>query len=637
MHMKKYVTSYLDIEIKNSFTDEYGVIYSHDGKRLLKGRELEDYVIREGTEIICDRAFQSMSFSKITLPQSLKALGVCCFANNKLLKDINFPSGIEYLATNNPFGGCKSLKHINIESNKFIIDNNLLYSSDFQVLYCALHNFQDGSIVEIDNRTKEISANCFWSHKELSKVVIPTNVTKIGKAAFKYCAIKVIEIKGNLEVIPEEFAESASGDRIELPENVKTIEKRAFQSSTFERLIMGSSIEEIGESAFAYAGGLYSLCLNNIKRIGESAFQNCFRLESLIINGTIDEIPPKAFNGCDSLTYVELGESISKIKDNAFVNNTQLEKVFIKGRVHNIDVGNFMFCDSLSEICVTKENYFPVLSAIIKFNPRLEGYVYDGFYNTKEEDPLYTASIELVKAHIKSNTLNGKERFEYVKPFLLRFAKEKRIHKWFSRVTPRDYCVTGHAAFLNSIFINRDKAQSILNTCICSLNDLGLGYFFYSDEMRRHECSVLIIQVLVENWEFLTDMSIECLEYLKIENTYVNQMLFWAYIIEFLFSRCISVDENKEIRFKHDSNPTIESKRILYKRGLFLKELLAICPDFFNRNDYTEKFSLFYPTLMQIVRKRAFAISREDFVDIIDEENSYIKKIYWDENNYEIE
>lgn len=89
--MKKYVTSYLDIEIKNSFTDEYGVIYSHDGKRLLKGRELEDYVIREGTEIICDRAFQSMSFSKITLPQSLKALGVCCFANNKLLKDINFP------------------------------------------------------------------------------------------------------------------------------------------------------------------------------------------------------------------------------------------------------------------------------------------------------------------------------------------------------------------------------------------------------------------------------------------------------------------------------------------------------------------------------------------------------------------
>ena len=65
--MKKYITSYLDIEIKNSFTDEYGVIYSRDGKCLLKGRELEDYVIREGTEIICDRAFQSMSFSETIL------------------------------------------------------------------------------------------------------------------------------------------------------------------------------------------------------------------------------------------------------------------------------------------------------------------------------------------------------------------------------------------------------------------------------------------------------------------------------------------------------------------------------------------------------------------------------------------
>jgi hypothetical protein len=224
-----------------------------------------------------------------------------------------------------------------------------------------------------------------------------------------------------------------------------------------------------------------------------------------------------------------------------------------------------------------------------------------------------------------------------VKPFLQRFAKEKRIRNWFSRVDPRDYCITGHAAFLYSICISSDKEQSILNACICSLNDLGLGYFFYADEMRRHECSVLIIQVLVENWESLIDIAIECLEFLQIENTCVNQMLFWAYIIEFLFSRCINVDENKEIHFNHDSNPIIESKRILYKRGAFLKELLAICPDFFNRSDYTEKFSLFYPTLMQVVRKRTLAISEEDYVDIIEENNTYIKKIYWDENNYRIE
>ena len=635
--MNNNITSYFDIDIKNSITDEFGVIYSHDGKRLLKGRELEDYVIREGTEIICDRAFQSMSFSRITLPQSIKALGVCCFANNQKLEIINFPPSIDYLATNNPFGGCKSLKHINIESDKFIIENNLLYSSDFQVLYCALHNFPNGSTVAIDNRTKEISANCFWSHKDLSKVVIPTNVRKIGKAAFKYCTIKVIEIKGNLEVIPEEFAEFTSGDYIELPDSVKTIEKDAFQSSVFDKLIIGSSIENIGESAFAYAGGLYNLCLNNIKRIGESAFQNCFRLESLIINGVTNEIPANAFNGCKNLSYIELGESISKIKDNAFFKNEQLEKVVFKGKVQDIDVGNFMDCDILSEICVTKENYFPVLSAIIKFNPRLESIVYDGFYNIKKENPLYIASLEFVKAHIRSNTVSGKERFEYVKPYLLRFAKEKRIQKWFSRVDHRDYCVTGHAAFLSTMFINRDKEQSILNTCICSLNDLGLGYFFYSDEMRHHECSVLIIQTLVENWKYLTDIVIECLTIFQIENSSINRIEFLAYIIEFLFSQSISVDENKEIRFKHDNNPVIESKRILYKRGLFIQELLAVSPDFFNRNDYKEKFSLFYPAFMQIIRKHALDISKEDFMDIIDENNTYIRKIYWDENNYTIE
>lgn len=632
-----YRTEFNNYELNDTITDEYGVVYSSDGKRLLKGNEIENYIVREGTEIICDRAFQSMSFSTITLPHSLKALGVCCFANNPKLENINFPPSIDYLAPNNPFGGCQSLKYINIESDKFIIDNNLLYSSDYQVLYCALHNFKEDTIVEIDNRTKEIAANCFWSHKKLSKVLIPTNVSKIGMAAFKFCTIKVIEIKGNVEVIPEAFVELSSGDYIELPESVKTIGKNAFQSSVFDRLIIGSSIEDIGESAFAYAGGLHSLCLNNIKRIGESAFQNCFSLESLVLNGAIDEIPSGAFNGCGSLSYIELGESISKIKDNVFFKNTQLEKVVFKGKVQDIDVCNFMDCDSLSEICVTKENYFQVLGAIIKCNPRLESIVYDGFYNIKKDNPLYIASLEFEKAHIKSNTLSAKERFEYVKPFLLRFAKEKRIHKWFCRVDYRDYCVTGHAAFLSTMFINRDKEQSILNTCICSLNDLGLGYFFYADEMRHHECSVLIIQTLVENWKYLTDIVIECLTILHIENTSINRIEFLAYIIEFLFSQSISVDENKEIRFKHDNNPVIESKRVLFKRGIFIQELLAISPDFFNRNDYKEKFSLFYPALMQIIRKHALDISKEDFMDIIDENNTYIRKIYWDENNYTIE
>ena len=44
---------------KDAWTDEYGVQYSKDGKKLLKctDRGLKNYTIRQGTRSICDHAF----------------------------------------------------------------------------------------------------------------------------------------------------------------------------------------------------------------------------------------------------------------------------------------------------------------------------------------------------------------------------------------------------------------------------------------------------------------------------------------------------------------------------------------------------------------------------------------------------
>ena len=631
-------TDYSRFELNDTLVDDYGVIYSRDGKKLLKGKDLENYVVKEGTEIICDRAFQSMSFSKITLPNSIKALGVCCFANNKKLEEINFPQSIDYLATNNPFGGCTSLKHINIESDKFIIDNNLLYSKDYRVLYCAFHNFADGSIVEIDSRTKEIAANCFWSHKNLYRVVIPLSVCKIGKAAFKYCKIERIEIKGKIEVIPEEFAESSSGELIELPESVKIVKKRAFHFSNYEKITIGELVEEIEEDAFSNANGIFALSFKNLKTIHKAAFRDCLKLETLIIDGTIKEISSEAFQQCFNLSHIELCKSVSVIKDCVFFQEPQLEKIVIKGRIKEIGVGNFLDCDNLSEICVDKENYFPLLSVIVKHTPRLESIIYDNFYNIKQDNPLYIASLELERAHVKSNALNPEERFSFVKPYLLKFSKEKNKKGWFKRLDYRDYSTTGHSALISSMFINRENVQKILGTSICALNDLGLGYYYYSDELRHHECTALIIQTLVENESYITSIIEECLRILGINNEMKNIKEYVAYIIEFLYPRIININEDtNEVKFRFSDYPNINAQRIIYKRNKFVEELLTECPDFYDRDDYKEKFVLFYTTLMTVVRKHVLVISRDDYNDIIGENNTYIRKIYFDENNYTIE
>ena len=71
---------------KDAIEDEYGVKYSRDGKKLLMAsssfREKE-YVVREGTEVICDCAFSDCeSLQSITIPNFVTSIGdeafECC-------------------------------------------------------------------------------------------------------------------------------------------------------------------------------------------------------------------------------------------------------------------------------------------------------------------------------------------------------------------------------------------------------------------------------------------------------------------------------------------------------------------------------------------------------------------------------
>lgn len=64
-------------DLKYAIEDEYGVMYSHDGKKLLKtSYSLHEYVVREGTEVICDGAFSwCTSLQSVTIPNSVTSIG----------------------------------------------------------------------------------------------------------------------------------------------------------------------------------------------------------------------------------------------------------------------------------------------------------------------------------------------------------------------------------------------------------------------------------------------------------------------------------------------------------------------------------------------------------------------------------
>lgn len=66
-------------------TDEQGVVYANEGRRLIAATKPEligtDYHVPDGVLTICDCAFISCDYVVLSLPRSIKSIGDCIFGH----------------------------------------------------------------------------------------------------------------------------------------------------------------------------------------------------------------------------------------------------------------------------------------------------------------------------------------------------------------------------------------------------------------------------------------------------------------------------------------------------------------------------------------------------------------------------
>ena len=336
-------------ELKEAFTDEWGVKYSKDGRKLLKApQELKGcYFVKEGTRMICDEVFwYSCSLSNIVIPSSVTSIGNWAFNGCTSLSNIVIPNSVTSIGDwafsdctslsnivipdsvtgigKGAFNGCSFLECISIPKSVICLNGNP-FSGWKGKLECLSPNFiyEDDVLFNI-NKSEIIS----FRNQKIESYIIPDSVTSIGDGAFSSCT---------------------SLSSIVIPDSVPSIGDWAFSDCTsLSNIVIPNSVTSIGEGAFSSCTSLSNIVIpDSVTRIGNFAFSNCTSLSNIVISDSVTNIGDDVFFQCSSLTSVVIPNSVTCVGDEAFCKCRSLSNIVIPNSVTSIGVSVFWGCSSL--------------------------------------------------------------------------------------------------------------------------------------------------------------------------------------------------------------------------------------------------------------------------------------------------
>ena len=204
-------TEVTDEDLENGVADEFGVVYSRDGKRLLncKNSILETYTIKEGTKVVCDRAFWNCSsLQSVELPASLKRIGVSVFRGCKSLHTIVILASLKRIGTS-AFSGCTSLLSIELPASLKCIESSA---------FCGCTSLQS---VKLPASLKCIESYAFSGCTSLQSVELPASLKCIESYAFfdcnNLCSIKFLDTI--FRIVKSAFLNCISLEKIIVPKN----------------------------------------------------------------------------------------------------------------------------------------------------------------------------------------------------------------------------------------------------------------------------------------------------------------------------------------------------------------------------------------------------------------------------------
>ena len=247
-------TEATNVELNEAITDEFGVKYSKDGRKLLKApKELDGtYSIRKGTKIVCDMAVSGCrSLNSLVIPDSVTSIGNYTFAYCESLRRLVIPENVTSIG-DGVFCGCESLR-------SFVIPENVTSIGD----------------------------GAFCGCKSLESLVLPESVGNIIGNPF-------LGWNGELKCLSPYFIYD---NKVLFDKDKNAI--ISFRDKDTTSYIIPDYVTSIGDSAFEDCSSLSSVVLpDSVTSIGNRAFNECDSLRSVVIPDGVTSIGFGAFAGC---------------------------------------------------------------------------------------------------------------------------------------------------------------------------------------------------------------------------------------------------------------------------------------------------------------------------------------------------
>ena len=307
------VSEYSEIEKWLSF-------YSGLEKDLTGDSSLADKLsalLRLDTELVASLNDADKSHNSV-----LKLLAVLSITE---MHEIPVKSLIEFLGEKKEF----TVDIIRLEGKGLLKINNATQSVRMHPLIC--HALQLNGIQQMYSAdvkvysyliTNKESIATKYGVTEMTDIVIPNGISKIGKGAFSGFAADNAHVEEDSDIWSDDY-------------KIHIGLKKLF---SLRRLVIAKNVREIG--AWAFDCGLEELYIEDgLEHIGRGAF-SFSKIKKLAIPGSVKVIDGEAFHSCDNLKEVIFSEGLKRIGYHAF-EGARLEKIEFPDSVECIAWGAF--------------------------------------------------------------------------------------------------------------------------------------------------------------------------------------------------------------------------------------------------------------------------------------------------------